>query len=50
MGLVGCGQMGSGLVHVTHQMVGMETMAVSDINVERPLATFEALGVPRAEV
>ena len=50
VGLVGCGQMGSGLVHVTHQMVGMETMAVSDISVERPLATFEALGVPRADV
>jgi len=50
MGLVGCGQMGSGLVHVTHQMGGMETMAVSDINVERPLATFEALGVARSDV
>jgi predicted homoserine dehydrogenase-like protein len=50
MGLVGCGQMGSGLVHVTHQMAGMETMVVSDVNVERPLATFEALGLPRSDV
>jgi predicted homoserine dehydrogenase-like protein len=50
VGLVGCGQMGSGLVHVTHQMAGMETMVISDINVERPLATFEALGVSRSDV
>jgi predicted homoserine dehydrogenase-like protein len=50
VGLVGCGQMGSGLVHVTHQMAGMETKAISDINVERPLAIFEELGVPRSDV
>jgi predicted homoserine dehydrogenase-like protein len=46
VGLVGCGQMGSGLVHATHQMAGMETVAISDIDVNRPLATFQALGVP----
>jgi len=46
VGLVGCGQMGSGLVHVTHKMVGLETVAIADVNVARPRATFESLGVP----
>lgn len=46
VGVVGCGQMGSGLVHVTHKMVGLETTAIADVNVERPLATLQSLGVP----
>lgn len=46
VGLVGCGQMGSGLVHVTHTMAGMETMAIVDIQPERPKATLLGLGVP----
>jgi len=50
VGLVGCGQMGSGFVHVTHQMAGMITAAISDIDVRRPLATFEALGLPEDAV
>ncbi len=45
VGLVGCGQMGSGLVHVTHKMSGMETVAIADINVQRPLATLRSLGI-----
>lgn len=45
VGLVGCGQMGSGFVHVTHRMPGMITAAISDIDARRPLATFEALGL-----
>lgn len=50
VGLVGCGQMGSGLVHVTHQMPGMETRALADINVNLPLATYKELGIPRDEI
>ncbi len=50
VGLVGCGQMGSGLVHVTRQMVGMETLAISDIDVDRPLKTLESLGISRSDV
>jgi predicted homoserine dehydrogenase-like protein len=46
VGLVGCGQMGSGLVHVIHQMVGMDTMAIADVNPARALATLRSLGVP----
>ncbi|HHY23511.1 MAG TPA: hypothetical protein GX527_04630 [Clostridiaceae bacterium] len=45
-GLVGCGQMGSGLLHVTRKMEGLETFAVSDIDINRPLAVFKNLGIP----
>jgi predicted homoserine dehydrogenase-like protein len=48
IGLVGCGQMGSGLVHVTQQMAGMTTKAISDIDVNRPLATLKALDIPES--
>ena len=50
VGLVGCGQMGSGMVHVTHQMPGMETMAISDINPNLPLAVLKELGIPDSEI
>ncbi|MDD4495608.1 MAG: NAD(P)-dependent oxidoreductase [Eubacteriales bacterium] len=45
VGLVGCGQMGSGLVHVTRRMEGLETFAVSDIDTSRPKKVFESLGI-----
>lgn len=45
VGLVGCGQMGSGLVHVTNQMVGMDTIAISDIDFNRPLAALDRKSV-----
>jgi len=47
VGLVGCGQMGSGMVHVTNQMAGMKTVAIADIDVNRPLKTFRKIGVDR---
>jgi predicted homoserine dehydrogenase-like protein len=50
VGLVGCGQMGSGLVHVLNQTAGMQAMAISDIDPSRPLATLEAMGVPESGI
>jgi predicted homoserine dehydrogenase-like protein len=50
VGLVGCGQMGSGLVHVIHQMTGMEAMAISDMDISRPLETLASLGLPKSAV
>jgi len=50
VGLVGSGQMGSGFMHVTHQMVGMETLAIADIDVNRPLAALEAIGIDRSDI
>lgn len=44
-GLVGCGQMGSGLLHVTRRMEGIETVAVSDIDVSRPMKVLRDLGI-----
>jgi predicted homoserine dehydrogenase-like protein len=48
VGLVGCGQMGSGLAHVTNQMVGMNTVAISDIDVSRPQAALAEMGIPES--
>jgi len=50
VGLVGCGQMGTGVVHVTHNMVGMDTMAISDIDVSRPLAALAGIGIPKSGI
>jgi len=50
VGLVGSGQMGSGFMHVTHEMVGMETLAVSDIDSQRPLAALAAMGIAESRV
>lgn len=46
VGLVGCGQMGSGMVHVTRRMQGLETFAISDIDPNRPLNVLKSLGIP----
>ena len=50
LGLVGCGQMGSGLLHVTNKMSGLNTQAISDIDVSRPLAELMSMGIPESEV
>ncbi len=50
VGLVGCGQEGSGMVHITHQMVGLDTRAIADILPERPLVTLKETGVPEAQI
>lgn len=49
-GLVGCGQMGSGLVHVTRRMQGLETYAISDIDIEKPRAVLKSLGIPEDKI
>ncbi len=46
VGLVGCGQMGSGMVHVTHGMTGLNVQVVADIDPSRPKAMFKSLGIP----
>ena len=50
IGLVGCGQMGSGLVHVLNQTAGMQAMAIADLDVSRPLATLGAMGIPESGI
>jgi len=43
VGLVGCGQMGSGLVHVVEKIPGMQIVAVADVDINRPISTFAQL-------
>ncbi len=50
VGLVGCGQEGSGMVHITRRMAGMETSAIADIDVARPLKTLRALGISESAI
>lgn len=50
VGLVGCGQEGSGMVHVTRQMVGLETFAIADIDLSRPLRVLQQLNIPKSSI
>lgn len=50
VGLVGCGQMGSSFIHVTNQMAGMETVAVSDILTDRAVTAFKEIGIPEGDI
>jgi len=50
VGLVGCGQEGSGMVHVTRQMTGLETCAIADIDLNRPLHTLSSLNIPASSI
>ena len=50
VGLVGCGQEGSGMVHVTRQMAGLETFAIADNDLTRPLRTLRSLGIPDSSI
>ncbi len=50
VGLVGCGQEGSGMVHVTSRMAGLDTMAIADIIPQRPLDTLKSIGVPESKI
>ncbi len=50
VGLVGCGQEGSGMMHITRQMKGMETVAVADIIPSRPLEALKAMGIAEAAI
>ncbi len=49
-GIVGCGQMGSGLAHAVTCVEGMRVAAIADIDPGRALATFSALGVGREAI
>jgi predicted homoserine dehydrogenase-like protein len=50
VGLVGCGQMGSGMVHVIARMPGMTTTAIADIDPSRPLEVLRKLGVADSDI
>src|SRR5690554_4083170 len=50
VGVVGCGQMGSGLVHAVTQVVGMRVNAIADLDTGRAIDTLIALGCDRSDI
>jgi predicted homoserine dehydrogenase-like protein len=50
VGIVGCGQMGSGVAHAVMKTPGMRVRALADIDLNRALDTFADLGFPRSEI
>jgi predicted homoserine dehydrogenase-like protein len=50
VGIVGCGQMGSGLAHSINNVVGMTVAAVADTEPERGVATFTGMGWSRDDI
>ncbi|MCX7847573.1 MAG: hypothetical protein N2595_06070 [bacterium] len=50
VGIVGCGQMGSGLAHVVARVEGMRVAAIADIAPQRGIDTLCELGCPRDEI
>lgn len=50
IGIVGCGQMGSGMIHVTHQTPGMRIVAMADIDPKRPASTLKKLKIPGSQI
>ncbi|MGQ9473412.1 MAG: NAD(P)H-dependent oxidoreductase [Candidatus Caldatribacteriaceae bacterium] len=50
VGLIGCGQMGSGMVNLTYKMPGLRIVAIADLEVERAIAAFEEVGFRREDI
>jgi len=50
VGLIGCGQMGSGLAHTINNIDGMAVRAIADVDPERGITTFLDMGVPRQAI
>lgn len=50
VGIIGCGQMGSGLAHASSAVRGMRVAAIADIDPARAIATFVDLGHDRDDI
>lgn len=50
IGVVGSGQMGSGLVHSCSRIKGMEVRVISDIAVAKGIKTFKGTGVDKTDI
>ena len=50
VGIVGCGQMGSGLAQAVAETPGMQVRALADIDLKRAIRTFSELSVPPERV
>jgi len=50
VGLVGCGQMGSGMVSLVSQMPGLEVAAVAELDLEKAKGAYETAGIPEGNI
>lgn len=50
VGIVGCGQMGSGLAHTINNITGMSVNAIADIDVQRGVDTLVEMGRGRDDI
>ncbi len=50
IGIVGCGQMGSGLAHAINNIDGMVVAAIADLDVERGIKTYSEMGRDAADI
>ncbi len=50
VGIIGCGQMGSGLAHTINRITGMTVSAIADIIPERAINTFVKMGCSREQI
>ena len=50
VGIIGCGQMGSGLAHTIHNIKGMQVNAIADINPALAIATFLDMKVSKQDI
>lgn len=50
IGIVGCGQMGSGLAHAINNIEGMRVAAIADLDVQRGVATYGEMGRDAGDV
>ena len=50
VGIVGCGQMGSGLAHTIGNISGMEISAIADIDPERGIKTLVDMGHSKGDI
>ena len=50
IGIVGCGQMGSGLAHAINNIAGMQVSAIADLDVQRGLQTYADMGRDSADI
>ncbi|MCK5735392.1 MAG: hypothetical protein KAH21_02895, partial [Spirochaetaceae bacterium] len=50
VGIVGCGQMGSGLAHTIGNVTGMQVAAIADIDPERGIKTLTEMGYAKNDI
>ncbi len=50
VGIVGCGQMGSGLAHTIHNVKGMRVAAIADLDPQRGIGTYVDMGQAASDV